>query len=128
MKKIVIPEGMLNAACFQANSGRLNGSIMTEDVREILVSTFRWLAENVITPTREQLQSIADEHKRGQVYPKNITTYVEGFQRLMFLDPTPEVPEEIKDLFDGENIHGLKDFKSVIIEAYNRGRKYRGEK
>lgn len=51
-----------------------------------------WLAENPIVPSDEALQSIADEHRRGKCSPENISLYVTGSQRRMFLKPAPVVP------------------------------------
>ena len=126
-KKIVVPDGMRVAAAKAVHEtcGKVD---YHPQIRIALEAALCWLSENPIVPTHEQLQKIADFHKRGTCYPESINLYVVGFQECMFLAPEP-VPEDIKDLLcAGEDTVKEAYFRpdiynERIIEAYRRGQK-----
>lgn len=123
-KKIVIPEGMLQAgwdAVHEANG--------IAGVSTVLEAALRWLSENPILPTNLAESAIYSEWKKDHdlQYPLWI---LREWQRRMFLAPEPEVPEEIKDLLvsNEDEKRGIPlvtpsdVFNQKITEAFQRGR------
>jgi hypothetical protein len=97
----------------------------------ILEAALRWLSENPIVPTEKQERKLDDawmESKKDLASRYYKCAHATEFgaiewQRMMFLEPEPEVPEEIKDLIAG--VH--PDVAPIAIEAFRRGQKA-GEK
>ena len=103
-KRYMVPEGMLKAAvaglihCWDRIPKSTDYSS-----KQVQLSTaaceaaIRWLAENPIVPTYEQMQDVDEvtdgiAPSTGDGYAKTRARCVE-FQRRMFLAPEPEVPE-----------------------------------
>ena len=91
--KIVVPEKMLKAA-----SAAMRGPIT--NLSDFLEAALRWLSENPIVPTREQMRSISDAVNRE--FADADTEMIEcmedlciEWQRRMFL--APEVPDGCVD-------------------------------
>ena len=129
-KQMKIPEGMLKAAHEKAFVGM--GTSITE---RILEAALRWLSENPIVPTDEQIDRI---HREANPSAETaigrhweIRNWLIEWQRRIFLAPEPEIPEEVKDLLY-RHPKGLSDgFVSMdtadenTIEAYRRGQQSR---
>lgn len=87
MSEIKVPEAMLKAAC---NTG---WPTKREEVEAVIESALRWLSENPIEPTEDQLGDIFNWAEENGHYSNSKTaTYigVEVFcewQRRMFLAP-----------------------------------------
>lgn len=90
-RKIVIPEGMLNAACSAQSAKRIDpeGWMI---VRESLEAALIWLANNPIVPNEEVISDISLE--MGRVTSGAISKMLQEWQRRMFLAPEP-IPESI---------------------------------
>jgi hypothetical protein len=124
-KKIVVPEGMLKAAIASHNDAVLKGN--TPLVRDALEAALRWLAENPIVPTTEQVLAVrrACGETHTALTEKAKPLFAE-WQRRMFLAPEPEVPEEIKDLLDPLDPYPYKSVHNPqVLEAYRRGKESR---
>ena len=138
-KRYVIPEGMLEAFR-QGMTERPGGLAMprlkpTDDLERAGVEgVLRWLSENPIAPTMQQLQAIYDSPdcpKEGTYVPY----YLCEWQRRMFLAPEPDVPEALIDLLAPKFTNALEvamgkaltrneeEYQKNILEAYRRGRK-----
>jgi hypothetical protein len=117
-KKIVVPGGMLKAAMGETHRPDGNDAF----VCGILEAALRWLAENPIVPSDEDIESMREEAALARHFAVE-------WQRRMFLAPEPEVLEEIKDLLWDE---ALADdagprwkINEGVIEAYRRGQEQR---
>ena len=138
-KKIVVPDWMLTRACeyYQRTSQGYPRMDMVTLVRGTLEAALRWLSENPIVPTDEQLKDL-----RGSIHPQEATgggrwmgaTDVEEgaveWQRMMFLAPEPEIPDQIKDLIREQTLPtgqwytiGVDVHNQAILEAFRRGQK-----
>jgi hypothetical protein len=132
-KKIVVPEGMLNAY-FAEVFGDSIGTVASanaarEKARRQLEVALKWLSENPIVPTDEQSAAMV-KNKEG--FPFESYEWVRWgateWQRRMFLAPIEEVPEEVKDLLvKGKATTAmimLTDVKhdSDVLEAFRRGK------
>lgn len=134
-KKIKVPEGMLKA--FLGGREEPKERVVTEwtPERSGLEAALRWLSENPIVPTDEQLASMFKEFPEGPsvIGPKQI---IELWQRRCFLAPESEVPDEIKDMLwnesprecvipkeEGAGLKARKLHNKEILEAYRRGYK-----
>lgn len=124
-RKIVVPEGMLKAAWDTEAPFLLKSGI-----KSALESALRWLSENPIVPTDEQVESFSTE-------PMSVTAWAKAWaaewQRQMFVAPEPQIPEEIRDLLlpnfsnavqmvTGE--HGTRTeakYVEAVKEAFLRG-------
>lgn len=134
-KKIVIPEGMLDAAVddhmyrWKESSCDLyrasaEGAQEEATVRESFTAAFkvglRWLSEHPIAPT----EAVMKECEKGWLEEGgnrkgDFFSYVLlEWQRRMFLEPEPDIPKSIADLV--HNVNG--DVESCIVEAYRRGK------
>ncbi len=134
--KIVVPEGMLkavDAAWINAHGGphpQASPKVakdIEDGIRFDLEAALRWLSENPIVPTMQELVSMQEAYCRQQMSGEhNSMVFVAvEWQRRMFLAPEPEVPEEIKDLFVGQETLDNKgtEMNHRIHEAYRRGQK-----
>lgn len=134
-EKIVVPEGMLEAAASIPADPWYEGNKRGE-IEERLEVALRWLSENPIVPTDEQIRSMSEKVYGIHIaYPENpviaeplmalAKEYLAEFQRRMFLELEPEVPE-VADL--------VKDFRrdgdayNAVLEAYRRGQKSKDAK
>jgi hypothetical protein len=126
MSEIKIPEGMLNAVIIAIGSA--SDSWSRRCCTTAAEAVLRWLSENPIVPTCEQIVDMDKRHGRntfiirgdgGESFRDDIAEW----QRRMFLAPDPEILEEIKDLLydpkDGPTKTGRNE---AIIEAYRRGK------
>lgn len=134
MKKIKVPEGMIEAAH--------KASEFTDYEREkrtlrfapgiintILEAALLWLTEHPIVPTMAQIEAI---RCTGHPCILDGAWYAQEWQRRMFLEPEPEVPEEIKDMLldahapDSEHCFFKPSvYNERITEAYRRGKESR---
>lgn len=88
-KKIVVPEGMLKAACRAWPNGSFD--YVDDDsyglfTRPVLEAALRWLAENPIVPTDEQMGDMPDSVLTNRGGWLGIELIVE-WQKRMFLAP-----------------------------------------
>jgi hypothetical protein len=113
-KKIVVPEGMLQAA--------IHSDCMDEieniDEEKMLEAAMRW--------QDGELQKLVKPSPRNECQA-SYNMAIDDVRR-MFIAPDPEVPEDIADLVgrwgkpkDGE----LNEPQAELIEAYRRGQKSR---
>ena len=114
-RRVVVPDGMLKAAvpCYLPDR---------QLVHSILEAALLWLSENPIVPTSEQLHSIIGKLPVAMcdiVWTERDRALIAEWQRRMFLAPEPEVPEQIKDLWQAQP---TPDAKRRTIEAFRRGR------
>ena len=112
-KRIVVPEGMYDAAMKYQDSGIQCGAA--------LEAALRWLSENPIVPSVEQCDAIRDVlGPREDLMQWQVKEVAFEWQRRMFLAPEPEpLPGDIIDLVHGKNEWGPAD----VLEAYRRGQK-----
>lgn len=120
MKKIIVPEEMLRAAC-------RSGTTTADDAEPILEAALRWLSGNPIAPTDEQLKKMENARlHQNQSPPHDPERWLcTEWQRLMFL-AEPKVPEEIKDLLesdDEEKCFCTPDHNRMVLEAFRRDQK-----
>ena len=116
-KKIVIPEGMLTAA-WQAVSSKMKTYIPGHGPGELHIAriaveaSLRWLLDNPIVPTKEQLRSLAKECVK---LSNSLNGYngwiwmITEWQRRMLLAPGPDVPEAVSKLEPGKCPHRWQD-------------------
>jgi hypothetical protein len=123
-KKIVVPEGMSDAALEAVLAIPMRGNVGSVDrVNGALKAALRWLSENPIVPTNEQYSKLYNELSSKDAW----ITYnaVIEWQRRMFLAPETECPEAIKDLLDPWIDPGdpqkATGINKRIIQAYIRG-------
>ena len=94
-KKIKVPEGMLKA-------GRdvvFSGIVYQGYVHDVLEAALRWLSENPIVPTEQQALAMKVSKERFEFDPWEWVRWGAcEWQRHMFEDTEPEIPEEVKDL------------------------------
>lgn len=132
-KKYVVPEKMLRAATasvmkihgYGETSSRYDYESHEANCRIALEAALRWLGENPIVPTQEQLESLTSDW-RLMGTPCCSTQFIAvEWQRRMFLAPEPEIPEEVKDLLYGEcaSFTAAERVDARIIEAYRRGKR-----
>jgi hypothetical protein len=103
-KRYVVPDGM--RAAYKEAGGFLAG----------LEAAMRWLAENPIVPTEEQI--LLDAVPSLGSARRDIQHHIAAWQRRMFLSPEPEIPEAVKGLMFSSG-NGEADRR--MIEAYKRG-------
>lgn len=131
MSKIKVPEGMWEAA----KKALLESppSVYAERGASRICSeaALRWLSENPIVPTDEQIETEAI--KQTGFYP-NQSAKKEAFvlgakwafehQRRVFLAPVPDPDEAIKDLLDPLDPNNRFLANQRILEAYRRGQQH----
>ena len=121
-KKIEIPAGMLKAAYEWCPA-----SFAMPAVKSMLEAALRWLSDNPITPTDEQLNEMKND-LRFRMIDFDIQKLCAEWQRRMFL-ALELVPEAVKDLLcgasdiDKEAYFRPDIYNKRIIEAFNRGRR-----
>jgi hypothetical protein len=113
-----VPEGMLKAAC--NDTGAIG--VHQRDVQKMLLAAVRWLAENPIVPSKEDISVIATK-----AWAPNETCVIEigkEFQRRMFLK-RDITPEELKPLLypEGFVIRNGAQANELIRKAYELGNK-----
>ena len=113
MKKIKVPEGMLEAASRVFVSSNRPA---VDNLQDQIEAALLWLTEHPIVPTDEQIADMMGFDDESP-FITTVRTGIRKWQRRMFDDPDPEVPEEIKDLMAR---WGGK-FDDAILEAYRRG-------
>lgn len=86
-KKYVVPDGMMDAASRHCDSLTL--------LHASLEAAIRWLAENPIMPTMDQLNEMFKKIDTGNggTY---IPSYLQEWQRMMFLSPEPNTSRNAK--------------------------------
>lgn len=124
-KRVVVPEGMLNAA-EMATSNITTGQWVV--LRDGLEAALRWLSEYPIEPSKSQQREIAvkmaqyQNARMGKFEPSDYHIWfpIHEWQCIMFLEPEPEIPKEIADLI----LVGVNEQISNknILEAYRRGK------
>jgi hypothetical protein len=130
-KRYILPAGMFAAfmcgynICWTSYDGderNKHFTCMEAGVKAVL----RFLAENPIVPTEEQVERIHNEEPVDAGSPTNvwqIRNYIKVWQWRMFLAPEPQVPKEIEDLLCAKSDTFNKHFDDRIIEAFRRGQK-----
>jgi hypothetical protein len=134
--KIKVPKGMLTAASLSTVKNNDFGEGAMDEIRRyykewpglegVLKASLEWLAENPIVPTEEQAKALTKE--LDAPYPSLFSIWwpmaFKEWQRQIFLEPEPEVPEVIKDLmYTKHDISPpFERHNNLVIEAYNRGR------
>jgi hypothetical protein len=86
----------------------------------MLEAAIRWLSENPIEATYTDWQQFCSEKPGMGVEP-----FAGWWQRRMFFNREPEVPEEIKDLILPDVESGFfkpEILNARLLEAYRRGR------
>jgi hypothetical protein len=127
MKKVIVPEGMLESAKETFIAG------CVPSLPRALEAALRWLGENPIVPTdaqRAELGRICPYEDSGN---GNVHSFIAvEWQRRMFLAPEPEIPKEIEDFmfYIGSGLHsdtqkGVDEVNQRILEAYRRGQQSR---
>ena len=127
-KRIVVPDGMMKAV---SNTWEVKShKVEINKAEAIIQAALRWLSENPIVPTRQNLEDMRTdwEDTPEQNAEKVVIFLISEWQRRIFLAPESEVPEAVKNLLlDGADfIHGQKhadEANKNVIEAYNRGLK-----
>lgn len=129
-KKIVVPEEMLAAAVDAMKAPPTVSKFRsTEQWASCgLEAALRWLSENPIVPTDEQVEHLKVGLNCYQTWNDQLWLICDAWQRRMFLAPELEVPEEISELccqMDKYLNHtdGPSLAKDLLIEAYRRGQK-----
>lgn len=121
MSKVKVPDGMFQAALkYQDSAIQCSAA---------LEAALRWLSENPIVPTDEQILKLQQMFRAIPEPGNKQNLMITAFQRLMFLESEPEVPEMVKDLIwdktpgawpspvgEHTRIHNEQ-----LIEAYRRG-------
>lgn len=123
-KKIVVPEGCLEAVA-KAVRKELLGNTGSEQISEVSSEAFaRWLSENPMRPSDDQVEDLRNEH-----IGLNLKWMMVEWQRRMFLAPEMKVPREILDLHVSDTEMGWDSpINKRIIEAYRRGQKSKESK
>ena len=139
-KKTVVPEGMLAAAWQdiaaamkeRISVGGIGGVAELHVARIAVEAALRWLSENPIVPTDEQIRDLFEANRYG-VSREAWRIYFTEWQRRMFLAPEPEIPDEIEDLLrfppdiviPGDDLyrHVKAHLDNVATEAFKRGQK-----
>ena len=121
-KRVVVPEGMYDAAMKYQDSGIQCGAA--------LEAALRWLSENPIVPTEEQAQYMYDG-KKGLGHAGTIRYCMIEWQRRMFLAPEPNPLDDLY-IFPNQFIPvdlkvdiSANDVNVRINEAYRRGQQSR---
>lgn len=102
-KKIVVPEGMLKAIAHAYYDNERQGPSMLSlyECNRIGEAALRWISENPIVPTKEQVEaiwnSLPDARGAYPYWDKTCRVFGE-WQRRMFLDPEPEVSDAVKKM------------------------------
>jgi hypothetical protein len=126
-KRYVVPDGMFMESMLAVWASKPNGkpdiservsAEIEAEFKTAITAAIRWLAENPITPTREQCQSMyaSSNHPNGSWQETKLIAL--EWQRRMFLAPEPEVPESIRDLYESSS---SQRWKEAILDAYRRG-------
>lgn len=115
MKKIVVPDGMYLAALPHQDSGT--------QCSAALEAALRWLSENPIVPTDEQIQAtcaaISEDWRVGEPFEDTYRDLLVEWQRKMFLAPEPEM---IGSETVGEFCSRFKTIAEAATEAYKLGK------
>lgn len=129
MKKIKVPEGMLEVAVdrwiaqFFAEGRSYAETLM----QMILEAALLWLTEHPIVPTEEQALSMADSKRSFYGHFKThewVRWGASEWQRCMFDEPEPEVPEAVNDLVQKHFGSNPADcVKNLARDCYRRGQK-----
>lgn len=105
-KRYVVPEGMLTAALeetlkdadgvtrYKPTQGVMHMHRLS--VQGLLEAALRWLAENPVVPTDEQvwgLTKLSSVQEASSHTPKFCQTLFSEWQRRMFAAPQPKLPE-----------------------------------
>jgi hypothetical protein len=117
--RIVVPDGMLKAV-----SSQMGYIPPPENIHRCLEAALRWLSDNPIVPTDEQVKDcMRVGYSGGIVTPTAMCEAFAEWQRRMFCAPEPVIPEDVKDLLEPPFHCGSIDHNGRIIEAYRRGQK-----
>jgi len=109
--KVKVPEDMVKAA-YEATYL----TYTMDGVRRVLVGALSWLRLNPIAPTGEQVRHL-------QTCGMLLTPIIQEWQRIAFLAPEEEIPEELKPLLYDEATDGWRGINADILEAYRLGQK-----
>ena len=114
-KRVVVPEGMYDAAMKYQDSGIQCGAA--------LEAALRWLSENPIVPSVEQCDAIRDVlGPREDLMQWQVKEVAFEWQRRIFLAPEPEmIGEETLDRFCAR----FRTIGEAALEAYRLGQQSR---
>ncbi len=123
-KKYVLSDGMRDAAV-KAHYGRpIDLTIYPQWVEKTIEAVLRYISENPIVPTDAQIDAALDATKGRPYGVFFCRSFLQEFQRIMFLAPEPETPQEIEDLvaaLDCQDAQTKESATRLLIEAYQRG-------
>ena len=135
MSKTVIPEGMLKAAdkaigearlAWKHNLAERNGELWPNNLKYISIeAALHWLNKNAKGPDHRCIDEIQEELGLKDMGHAMIQAIAHAWQRRMFLESEPEIPEEIKDLLSdsqGKIEVASSVINSAVIEASRRGK------
>jgi len=127
-KKIVVPEGMLQAAMGISYVG----DDLVDELRKRIEAALRWWSKNPTAPTTDQAMEIGKKFSNQPSVCDYVMQVCAEWQRRCFLAPGPEVPEEIKDLlYEGKRVgcsnpqessRFIEESDRRVLEAYRRGK------
>lgn len=120
--KIVVPMGMFTAASrgfdLKAGEGQLQRRLASA-----LQTALRWLSENPIVPSEEQIAGIRRDWPLSGVGSLSEFSAIH-WQRIMFLAPEPEsvnAREAVRDLRWGGEYDLSESHNRQLEEAFRRG-------
>jgi len=128
MSKYVVPEG-LNKAIIKGFRDAKEGEKIYDPIG---LAVIEWFSENPIVPTDKQ----AEELLMSQLFTplsKRMSPTLDAvrgvaieWQKRMFLNLQPELPEEVKELLPCEgSAYTHENMKDRIVAAYELGKKNR---
>ncbi len=115
-KKIVVPEGMLEAVvAVSPQADRPSREFAREFYRPLLEAALEWLSEHPIVPIDKEVEEILDKVEPYRNWPEMVKRVVEIWQRQMFIAPGShpndnKINKELADLLRPE---------MGIVEAMN---------
>ena len=136
-KKYVVPERMVENVWDSPEHAKYPNLGGLAELKALLEAAIRWLAENPIVPTAEQLRAMRKDlcpvtgGEDGWMSSSDLKDGAVEWQRRMFLAPEPEVPSEIQHLLLSGSHRLAEPFlnkqwvKEALLEAYRLGRESR---
>lgn len=130
-KKVVVPGGMLDAAIKASMEAGLGIGPSTE-LRVVIEAALRWQSENTPHPTDKEFGEliVSCSSSIGQERWEHSTEWMRAgilcheWVRRMYYAPEPEVPEEIKRIWEASP---TPETKRRIVEAFRIGQKSKAE-
>lgn len=131
--KIKVPDEMFGAAmkawnaCPIAADGR---RVAQWELEAALEAALRWLSENPIVPINHECCGEMHRTVNAKGYCCYQSALLAEWQRIMFREPEPEVPEAIRELMKNAGdcapelmiTVSVDDWDEAVLEAYKRGK------